>query len=214
MADSAPVRRCRLDPATCVDDDLQQAAAWLRAGLIVAYPTDTYYGLAVDPTSPDAVRRLFALKGRDARLALPLIAASIEQVAEAIGPLRGASADLARRFWPGPLSLILDAPPTIALDVHGGAGTVAVRVPAHRIARALASAFGAPITATSANRSGHPPAANVDVLDDLSSDDRVFVVDGGASPGGAPSTIVDARKDVPQCIRAGAIDWERVLGSR
>jgi L-threonylcarbamoyladenylate synthase len=214
MPDSARARRSRLDPDRCVDADLADAAAWLRAGLIVAYPTDTFYGLAVDPMSPDAVRRLFSLKGRDARVALPLIAASIEQVTRTIGPLEGLSADLARRFWPGPLSLILDAPDAIAVDVHGGAGTVAVRVPAHRIARALASAFGAPVTATSANRSGQPPAADADALVEIASDDRVFVVDGGASPGGVPSTIVDARSGVPQCIRAGAIAWDRVLPSR
>lgn len=207
-------RWLRVDPRTCDPSHLDAAAAWLRSGGVVAYPTDTLYGLAVDPRSDDAVRTLFDVKGRDASAALPLIAASFDQVEQAFGRLEGTSARLARVFWPGPLSLVLDAPSWVAAAVHGGRGTVAVRTPAHVVARALAAAFGVPVTATSANRSGEPPAASPDALRDLHRDPRVFVIDAGDAPGGAPSTLVDARDGEPTCLRAGAIAWERVLTSR
>lgn len=194
--------------------DLRDAAAWITSGGIVAYPTDTFYGLAVDPASPAAVRALFDLKGRDPAMAMPLIAASSAQVARAFGVLAGDSARLAQAFWPGPLSLVLDAPPWMAAEVHGGRDTAAVRVPDDAVARLLADLVGRPITATSANRSGAAPARDGAGLRWLAADTRVFVVDAGATPGGAPSTLVDARGDEPQCVRAGAIAWDRVLTSR
>jgi L-threonylcarbamoyladenylate synthase len=97
--------------------------------------------------------------------------------------------------------------------VHAGHGTIAVRVPAHPLARAIAAAWGGLITATSANRSGHPPARDVAGLDEIARDARVLVLDGGPAPGGAPSTIVDARTTDVTLVRAGAIAWNRVLES-
>jgi L-threonylcarbamoyladenylate synthase len=203
----------RVDPATCEPQDLGAAAAWLRSLGVVAFPTDTLYGLAVDPTSVAAVAAVFDLKGRGVEVALPLVAASTAQVEAWCGPLRGATSALARAFWPGPLSLIFDAPPQAAPAVHGGGGTVAIRVPESRVARGLAAAFGQPVTATSANRSGERPAASIAGLGDLVGDPRVLVIDGGVTPGGAPSTIVDARSGRATLVREGAISWNRVLES-
>ena len=200
-----------VDPATCRAEDLEPARLWLQSGHIVALPTDTFYGLAVDPTSEAAVRALFDLKGRDPRTAMPLIAASLAQVQALLGALGASSRRLADAFWPGPLSLILDAPDRIAPAVHGGRRTVAIRVPAHPVARGLAAAFGGVVTATSANRSGEPPASTVEGLGPVGVDPRVLVIDGGAAPGGAPSTIVDARGAQPVLVREGAIAWIRVL---
>ncbi len=211
---SASDRRVRIDAAHVTPESLRAAADWLARGGVVAYPTDTFYGLAVDASSADAVEALFDVKGRDPSMAMPLIAASREQVETRIGPLTGGSALLADTFWPGPLSLILDAPAWVAPAVHGGLGTIAIRVPADPIARALCLAWGSPITATSANRSGAPPAFDVTMLARLDDDPRVFVVDGGATPGGQPSTLVDARGPEWRCLRAGAIAWDRVLTSR
>jgi L-threonylcarbamoyladenylate synthase len=101
----------------------------------------------------------------------------------------------------------------MAAEVHGGAGTIAIRVPDHRVARALADAFGAPITATSANRSGEPPVQSAGELTFHADAGMLLVIDGGVTPGGAPSTIVDARGDAPVLVRAGAIAWNRVLES-
>jgi len=203
--------RVKVNPATCTAEDLQPAVEWLRAGKIVAYPTDTLYGLAVDPASDGAVRTLFQLKGRQATVALPLIAASRAQVETWCG-LNAAARRLADEFWPGPLSLICDAPGAVVPAVHAGRRSVAIRVPAHPVARALAAAWGSPITATSANRSGERPAQLVVDLEGLA-DDRLLVIDGGDTAGGPPSTIVDARTTPAQLVRGGAISWERVLNS-
>jgi L-threonylcarbamoyladenylate synthase len=194
-------------------EDLQVAVDWLKAGRVVALPTDTFYGFAADPTSPAAVRGIFEIKGRGPREALPLVAASTAQVERCCGRLGRAEARLASRFWPGPLALVLDAPRQFAPEVHGGRGTVAIRVPAHAFARAVCEAWGGPLTATSANRTGAPPARASRDLAAFMNDARVLVIDAGASPGGLPSTIVDARGRSPTLVRAGAIDWERVLES-
>ena len=180
---------------------------------MVAFPTDTFYGLAVDPMSASAVERLFALKGRPADAALPLIAGSFEQVTRAVGPLGERGTRLAARFWPGPLSLLCDAPGTLVPAVHAGTGAVAVRVPDHPVARGFALLFGAPITATSANRSGEPPARSGADLAAIAGHPDLFVIDAGETAGGAPATIVDARGRPPRLVRAGAIAWERVLES-
>ena len=201
----------RVDPTGCTEADLATAVEWLRAGKLVAYPTDTFYGLAADPDSEEAIRGLFALKGREASAAIPLVASTVTQVEMWCG-LSQISRRLADEFWPGPLSLICDAPARVVTAVHAGRRTVAIRVPNHPVARTLAAAFGAPVTATSANRSGEP---GVDCATDLPwvNDDRVLVIDGGETTGGAPSTIVDARDRAPSLIREGAIAWDRVLHS-
>jgi L-threonylcarbamoyladenylate synthase len=206
-----PTLRIEIDPASCRPADLAEAVSFLRAGGIVAFPTDTLYGLAVDPASPVAVDRLFALKERPASAAVPFVAASVEQV-EAWTTLSADAARLAAAFWPGPLSLICSAPGTIVPAIHAALGTVAVRVPAHRVARALAAAWGSPLPATSANISGRPPAVRVEELAMLASA-HLMVIDGGPAAGGAPSTIVDARQMPPVLVREGAIAWDRVLDS-
>jgi tRNA threonylcarbamoyl adenosine modification protein (Sua5/YciO/YrdC/YwlC family) len=146
-------------------------------------------------------------------MAIPLIASSTEAVLAQLGALSPASRALASAFWPGPLSLIVDAPASIARAVHAGRGTVAVRVPALPLAREVAGRFHGLVTATSANRSGEPAARTVAEAGAIARDPRVHVVDGGATTGGAASTIVDARGDTPVLIRAGAIAWDRVLES-
>jgi L-threonylcarbamoyladenylate synthase len=200
-------------PESCQPVDLGPAVRWLERGGIVAFPTDTLYGLAVDPASALAVRDLFDLKGRSARAALPFVASSSQQVELYCGRFGSAEARLASKFWPGPLSLVFDAPASVAAEVHGGRRSVAIRVPAHGVARALAAAWGRPLPATSANRSGSAPAADVAALGELADDPRVFVIDAGAAPGGLPSTIVDARTARPLLVREGAIPWSRVLES-
>jgi L-threonylcarbamoyladenylate synthase len=213
MTGGGPARRLVVDPDRVQPADLTAAADWIRAGGIVAFPTDTVYGLAVDPRSAAAVAALFDLKGRDARSALPLIGDSLEAVVRACGTMDARSARLARAYWPGALSIVLDAPADVDAAVHAGTDSVAVRVPAHGVARALAAACGGLVTATSANASGRPPADSAAALDAIARDPRVFVVDAGPAPGGAPSTIVDVRRGPPRVIREGAIAWNRVLES-
>src|SRR5690242_13630293 len=120
----------------------------LRTGGVVAFPTDTLYGLAVDPRRADAIERLFALKGRDPSVAMPFVAASLDQALLA-GTFTERERRTASAFWPGPLSIVVAANGCITPAALGGRSTLAIRVPAHEIARVLADAFGFPITATS-----------------------------------------------------------------
>jgi L-threonylcarbamoyladenylate synthase len=202
----------RVDPRACTLPEFEPAVAWLKRGGIVAYPTDTFYGLAVDPSSAAAVAKLFEFKGRKATTAMPFIAASRAQV-DGWSGLSDLGARLADRFWPGPLSLICPAPAAVAPAALGGGDTVAVRVPDHAVARALAYAWGTPITATSANKTGEKPATTAEQLAELASAE-LFIIDAGPTPGGSPSTIVDARGWAPPILlREGAIDWNDVLHS-
>jgi L-threonylcarbamoyladenylate synthase len=189
-----------------------RAADALRSGAVVAYPTDTLYGLAVDPRSDDAVERLFAAKGRERGMAVPIIASGLAQaqMAGAFGPreLR-----LAEVFWPGPLSIVIPAARVMSRSALGGKTTIAVRVPSHAVARALATVFGFCITATSANLSGAPATASPDVVAATFEQQVDVLLDAGPAPGGPPSTLVGFDETGPVLIRAGAIAWERVLKS-
>jgi L-threonylcarbamoyladenylate synthase len=179
--------------------------------LVVAYPTDTLYGLAVNPRNPDAVRRLYALKGRAETSALTLIAAEMSHV-RAAGEMTPAAERLAAKWWPGPLTLVIRARSIVTAETLAGGTTVGIRVPDHAVATALARDTGFCVTATSANRSGATaaatPAAVVAALPDVDA-----VLDAGPSRGGAPSTIVDASHREITLVRAGAVPWERVLRS-
>ncbi len=203
------MRRVFVDPESPQRDALQEAAKWIRAGGVVAIPTDTLYGLAADPFSLDGVGRVFAVKGRDAERALPLIASDVAQIEAQIGPLSRLGARLAERFWPGPLTLLMPAPRALARNVGGGTGRVGVRVPAHEIARAICRAAGGPITATSANVSGEPATADPDDVERTLGDRLDLLIDVGRTPGGQPSTIVDLAGE-PRLVRAGAIPWEEI----
>ena len=190
---------------------IRRAAELLKQGSVAAIPTDTLYGLAANPFDGVAVTRLFTVKDRAVEKALPLVAASRAQVEAALGALSPLAARLANTFWPGPLTLIVPAPATLAPEVTGGTGTVAVRVPDHVVTRALCDACGSPLTATSANRSGEPATANPsDVALALGALLDVLV-DAGLTPGGPPSTIVDVTDVEPRLVRAGATPWDAVL---
>jgi L-threonylcarbamoyladenylate synthase len=199
--------------ATTPDEQVVAACAQaLRAGSIVAYPTDTLYGLGVDPESERAVGALFAIKERAGDQALPLIAASFEQ-AEGIARLTPIARRLADRFWPGRLTIVVPAARAFARGVAAADGSIAVRVPDQPIARAIAAAFGRPLTATSANRSGEPPAVTADDVIAAFGETIEIVLDAGPAASRAPSTIVDACGSTPRLLRAGAVAWERVLES-
>lgn len=194
---------------------LDRAAGLLCSGGLVALPTETFYGLAVDPRSEPAVRRLLGLKGYGKERSILLLAADREQVSslarldEEPGALR-----LAEAFWPGPLTLVL--PLRRGLPACPG-GTVAVRIPGQAAARRLAAAVGHAVTGTSANRRGQPPASTAaEVVGGLGTAVDL-VLDGGRTPGGAPSTLVEPSGAHPVLLRAGRIpagDLEDVLGCR
>jgi L-threonylcarbamoyladenylate synthase len=194
------------------DAVVRQALDVLRRGGIVAYPTDTLYGLAVDPRDETAVARLFEAKGREDGMAIPLIASSVEQ-ALAAAEMTSTELALARRFWPGPLTIVASAKASLARAVLGGRTTVAIRVPSHPVACAIAAAFGFCITATSANKSGEAAASRADEISDALAAHIDLLLDAGAVTGGLPSTIVEIAATGPRLVRPGAVPWERVLES-
>jgi len=203
--------RITVDAAT-FDGALARAASTIRAGRIVAFPTDTLYALGVDPRSNEAVAALFAAKGRTESQAVALIAASVEQARE-VGEFTPLAERLASRWWPGPLTIIVAARPGLAAALLGGSQTIGVRVPRHPLACALAERCGTPVTSTSANRSGQPPTESPDVVARTLGDVVDLLLDQGPSPGGAPSTLVDATRSTPRLVRDGAVPWSRVLES-
>jgi L-threonylcarbamoyladenylate synthase len=204
------MRRVLVDPRAPQRDAIWEAAKWIRIGRLVAIPTDTLYGLAADPFQPDAIARLYAAKGRPSDKALPLIAADLEQIQATLGPLSQAGRRLADRFWPGPLTLLVPAPASLARDVSGGTGRVGVRVPDEPVARAICRAVGRPITATSANRSGAPATDDPGEVERTLGDVVDLLIDVGRTRGGAPSTIIDAIGPVPTLVRPGAVSWDAV----
>jgi L-threonylcarbamoyladenylate synthase len=204
------VRRVFVDPAAPQRDAIEEAAKWIVNGGVVAIPTDTLYGLAADPFSPAAVARVFAVKGRGGDRALPLIAADFAQAALHLGRLSETGERLAQRYWPGPLTLLVAAPRALASDVHGGTGKVGVRVPRDEVARAICRAVGTPITATSANVSGAGATADPGDVERALGSRIDLLVDAGPTPGGPPSTIVDATQTPPALVRAGAIEWDEI----
>lgn len=196
----------RPDPAA-----VAEAAAVIAASGLVVAPTDTLYGLAANPFDRAAVARVFAAKGRGGDQALPLVAADLAQVTTAIGALPPVGARLAQHYWPGPLTLLMPAPPTLALAVSGGTGRVGLRVPDHAVMRALCAACGFPLTATSANRSGLPPTADPTTIDETLASAVDVLLDAGPTPGGPPSTILDVSGAEPVLVRPGAIAWKEIL---
>jgi L-threonylcarbamoyladenylate synthase len=201
----------RVDPASPDPAAVARAGAVLRGGGLVAFPTETVYGLGGNALDEGAVRRIFAAKGRPADN--PLIVhigewRALATVAAAVPPL---AARLAEQFWPGPLTLVVDAAPAVPAVTRGGLSTVAVRMPDHPVALALLEAAGVPVAAPSANRSGRPsPTTAAHVAADLG--DAVDVlVDGGPCRVGVESTVVDARGEAPIVLRQGAVSIEELL---
>ena len=196
----------RLSPAP---DDLRRAAAMLRAGGLVAMPTETVYGLAADATNDRAVAAIFAAKGRPRFNPLIVHLADLAQV-EVFARMTPLARRLATAFWPGPLTLVLPLKGGLSPLVTAGLDTVAIRLPAHPVARALLAAFGGPLAAPSANPSGRiSPVSAAHVLAGL--DGRIdAVVDAGPCAVGLESTILDAIGHQPALLRAGGLAVEAI----
>lgn len=187
---------------------IEAAAQVLRAGGLVAFPTETVYGLGADAENTRAVERVFEVKGRPATHPLIVHLARADQLADWAQDVPAAAWLLAERFWPGPLTLVVRRSPRVPLAVTGGLETVALRVPAHPTALALLEAFGGGVAAPSANRFGSiSPTTARHVREELG--DRVeLVVDGGACHVGVESTIVDVTGAEPRILRPGGITRE------
>lgn len=198
----------RLNADEARDKALRIAAAAIRRGELVAFPTETVYGLGADALNAAAVERIFSAKGRPADNPLIVHIADIEQVSPLVCSIPAIFYPLAAAFWPGPLTLIMPKSAAVPDVTTGGLDTVAIRLPSHPVAQALIRVAQTPIAAPSANRSGRPsPTLAQHVLADLQG--RVAVVlDGGAAGVGVESTVLDLTTSVPTILRPGGVTWE------
>jgi L-threonylcarbamoyladenylate synthase len=191
---------------------IAEAARVLADGGLVAFPTETVYGLGAHALDTEAVERIFRVKGRPATDPLIVHVGSLDAVARVAREMPPIARDLAARFWPGPLTLVLPKRSEVPAAVTAGLDTVGVRVPAHPVARALLAAAGAPVAAPSANRFARPsPTRAAHVLADL--DGRIdLVLDAGSTEVGVESTVLDLTADPPVILRPGGVTLEELRG--
>lgn len=180
------------------------AAQVIASGGVVAFPTDTVYGIGCDPYCVPAINRIYEVKGRAQQKALPLLLSGQEQLSRVAGVLPDVAARLGERFWPGALTLVVPRATGLPEELGGG-GTIAVRVPAHDALRAFIQACGGALASTSANLSGQPDALDAEQVARYFGDSIEIVVDGGRVLGGVPSTVVDCTVEPPAILREGAL---------
>ena len=204
--------------SNCTADAMARAAEHLKAGSLVAFPTETVYGLGADATNPDAVARIYKAKGRPADHPLIVHLGDMQDIAEWSDEIPDYAIALARNFWPGPMTLILKRSALAKDFITGGQETVGLRVPDHVIALALLNEFkklgGKGIAAPSANRFGHvSPTTSAAVTAELSDylEENDLILDGGPSQVGVESTIIDCTEELPKILRPGAITKEMII---
>ncbi|MBI3809175.1 MAG: threonylcarbamoyl-AMP synthase [Nitrospirae bacterium] len=199
--------RCNLS-----DLSLRGAADIVHGGGIIAFPTETFYGLGACPFDTRAVQRIFDLKGRSLQagpiLVLIRSRSDLETLVSEITP---AAERLMEACWPGPLTLVFRAAAAVPSALTRGTGTIGVRLPAHPDVQQLLEAVGGPLTGTSANRSGRPPVTTAEDVDQDLGGSVDAILNGGATPGGLPSTVVDTTVTPPRVIREGRVPTAVVL---
>ena len=197
-------RVIRVDPATPDRAALGDDALVLARGGVIAFPTETFYGLGARALDGMAIRRIFELKGRPETKPVLLLVDSIA-MAEAVGEVGARARVLMADHWPGALTLVLRARPGLPEEVSAGTGTVGVRLSPHPVALGLVHALASPVTAPSANPSGREPPTTASAVLRYFPDAIDLVLDGGATAGGEPSTVLDTTVDPPRVLRQGAV---------
>lgn len=193
-----------------IQQQIKQGISILKGGGVVAFPTDTVYGLGACASDEQAVERVYELKKRPLTVALPLLLADTTQISEVAANVSQIAWLLIRRFLPGALTLVLPKSDTLPDIITAGSRTVAVRIPAHPVPIALSEGIGAPIVGTSANLSGKPSALTAGEVYSQFGNKIDLVVDGGRCPGGKESTIVDVTGEKLVILREGAITREEL----
>ena len=190
--------------------NVDHAVECLRRGGVVSFPTDTLFALGADALSPQALRRVIEIKGRRPAMGLPLLIADSADLDTIAIDIPEVARELALRFWPGPLTLVVKKAPHIPALVTGNRDSVAVRVPNHPLAIVLIDRLGGPVTGTSANLTGGPDPLSAKQVCEFLGTACDLVLDGPPPPDGIRSTIVDVSGRWPRLIRAGAVPWESV----
>ncbi len=184
---------------------LEYSARLILSGKVIAFPTDTFYGLGTDPFNLAAITELFRVKRRSADRPIPLLVASLDQAADLVANPPQLFFTLAKKFWPGPLTIVAPASRQIPLKVTANTGRVGVRWPRSPLAEALITAVGRPLTGTSANLSEHPACSTAAQVEEQIGDSLPLILDGGSTAGGNPSTVVQLQGDRARILRFGSI---------
>jgi len=193
------------------EEVIRQAAQLIVNGAVVAFPTETFYGLAALATADKAIEKVFLLKKRPDHKSLNILIAEMAELSGLVETIPKEAHQLAVRFWPGPLTLVFTAAKHLPTKLTAGTGKIGVRISPHPVAQALVRAVGAPITATSANLSGSPTCrSSSEVLAQLGSDLEV-ILEAGLTPGTKVSTIADVTTCPPKILRIGAIAAQEVV---
>ena len=203
----------KIDPGKPDEEKLAEAVRILLEGGVAAFPTETFYGLGADARNEAAVEKIFRIKGRNFRNPLPVIVANRRELAPLVEEIPTTAKILMQTFWPGPLTLIFRAAPSVSSRLTGGTGKIGIHVSSHPVARFLAAGLAGPLTATSANLSGGPECSSADAVIRTLGDLPDAVIDGGPTPGGAGSTILDVTVSPPRILREGAIPGGLILNA-
>lgn len=191
-------------------DSFALIAETIARGGVIAFRTDTFYGLGADPFNRTAVSRIKELKGREDRKPILIVISEPGQVDRFIARASASFDDLAARFWPGPLTLIGQAHAAVPEEITAGSGTIGVRLPDDERVRALIAAGGGALTATSANPASMPPATNANMVTGYFGDQVDLIVDDGDAKTDRPSTVVDVSGGAPALVREGVIAWSLI----
>jgi L-threonylcarbamoyladenylate synthase len=194
-----------------ISDVIDQAVGVLQRGGVVIFPTDTVMGLGVDAMNETAISRLFEIKQRENNNPLPVLLPNETTLFEFALNANSVATDLAQAFWPGGLTIVLNAEPKLAKSIQSTKGTVGFRVPDHAVILELLRRFAGPITGTSANLSGDRAPFDSDALDSRLVDQVDIVIPGTGSPDGLPSTVMDCTATTPRVVREGAIPTYEIL---
>lgn len=191
-------------------DAIAEAVDILDRGGVVAYPTETFYGLGADGTNESAIGRIFEIKGRGRQVPISLIIGDRQDLEHLAAPIPEEARKLVEAFWPGAITILFEALPGVSGLLTAGTGKIGVRLSSNPVATLLARRLGRPLTATSANPSGFPECSTADeVLEALGSGVDA-VIDGGSTPGGSGSTIIDCTVDPPLILREGVLSREKI----
>ena len=192
-------------------EEIKSAVAKLLSGGVIGIPTDTLYGLAANLFDETALDRIYQIKGRPQKLALPVLISTIDQLQMVSKEVSKTSLKLARQFWPGPLTLVLSKRDTVSYIATGGLDTIAVRIPNHRVPLAIIEELGLPITGTSANLSGKPDLMTIESIETELGSHLDDILKCGPSPLGIASTVVDVSSSEITILRDGVITSDEIF---
>ncbi len=201
----------KIDPRNPDKALITEAVEILRGGGIIAYPTETFYGLGADGCNDEAVEKIFLIKGRDIKNPVSVIIGGRDDLRGIVQDIPDRALSLMERFWPGALTIVFSASANVSPLLTAGTGKIGVRISSHPIATALAGTLGRPLTATSANPSGGKVCTSAQEVMESIGDQIDVIIDGGETPGGKGSTILDVTADPPVILREGAIPASVIL---